>query len=475
MTAREPVAGTYHFFNLGCPKNLVDAERVAAHLEADGWRETEEPADASLIVITTCAFIASAREESVDEIVQTIAARRPDQRIAVLGCLVTREGADTLKRLLPEVEIFCEVNEMTELAARLREPPLRAGRRLVGEGQAARAPRRCAGGIESAAGTGGAAGLAGRRKLFTPPHFAYLKIAEGCSNRCAYCAIPAIRGELRSRPRSEILAEARDLAARGVRELVIIAQDTTAWGFDRRGGERVYDLIEAIADTGLFDWIRLLYTHPAHLDPARIVPLIRGGALVPYLDVPVQHASDRVLERMGRPYKRRDLDALFDALRGGVADLVLRTTVMVGFPGERESDFREVVSLLESVSFDHVGVFVYSREQGTAAAALGGRVAARVAAQRRDELLEMQMDISAERLAARVGGELDILVDEALSAGERPVPNARFAGRFFGQTHEIDGVTYLAEAAVEPGSIVRARVTAAGPYDLFAYVLFGDE
>jgi ribosomal protein S12 methylthiotransferase len=455
MNADAAGPGTYRFVNLGCPKNLVDAERVASLLESGGWREAPSPEEASLLVVTTCAFIASAREESVDEIVRAVAGRRPGQRIAVLGCLVTRESADELRRVLPEVDIFCGVAEMTELPSR-----------LVESAAARPARRRDGAAAHFREGPG--------RKLFTPPHLAYLKIADGCSNRCAYCAIPAIRGDLASRSRNEILAEARGLAAMGVRELVVVAQDTTAWGFDRGDGERVYDLIEALADAGLFEWIRLLYTHPAHLDPARIVPLLRGGALVPYLDVPIQHASDRVLELMGRPYTRRALEDLFDALRAGAGDLVLRTTVLVGFPGERERDFRELASFLESAAFDHVGVFAYSRERETAAASLGGRVPARVAMQRRDEILELQMDVSEERLASRVGTELDVLVDEELPADERPVPGARFAGRFFGQAHDIDGVTYLEGPAPGPGGFVRARVAGAGPYDLFAEAIPGD-
>ena len=201
---------------------------------------------------------------------------------------------------------------------------------------------------------------------------------------------------------------------------------------------------------------------------------MRQGALVPYVDMPIQHASDRVLELMGRPYTRAALEALLDSLRAGVDDLVLRTTVMVGFPGERESDFRELVSFLESAAFDHVGVFAFSREPGTAAASLDGRVSARVAAQRRDEILELQMDISEERLAARVGTELDVLVDEEIPPEERPEPDLVFSGRFFGQTYEVDGATYIDAAAGAPGKLVRARILRAGPYDLFAQTAAGD-
>lgn len=441
-------ASTYRFVNLGCPKNLVDAERAAALLERAGWRPAPEGADAGLVVVTTCAFIASAREESVDEIVQAVAGKRRGQRIAVLGCLVTREGEETLRALLPEVDVFCGVADMPSLPERLGPAP-RAG---------AAAPH-----DPDALG----------RRLFTPPHLAYLKIADGCSNRCAYCAIPAIRGDLRSRPMKELLDEARALAAAGVRELVVVAQDTTDWGRDRDGGEDVCDLLAALADAARFDWIRLMYTHPAHLDAKRVGELMRAGAIVPYLDVPIQHASDRVLALMGRPYTRRALEKLFDDLRAACDAVVLRTTALVGFPGEKEADFRELAEFLEDVAFDHVGVFEYSRERDTRAASLPGRVPARVAAARRQELLEAQMGISEERLAARVGTELEVLVDEAVPEEERPDERSRWAGRFYGQAHEIDGLTYV-RGDVRPGALVRARIVEAGPYDLFAEPARGD-
>jgi len=442
--------GTYVFVNLGCPKNLVDAEGVASRLEAAGWRETASTEDASLIVVTTCAFITSAREESVNEILAALTAKREGQTLAVLGCLVTREGEE-LARLLPEVDLFLDVRHMHLLPERLAE---RAG------GCPGSAPSR---------GAGGGAG----RKLFTPPHIAYLKIADGCSNRCSYCMIPAIRGDLRSREKEEILAEARTLADGGVRELVLVAQDTSAWGLDRGGTERLYDLLDALADAARFDWVRLMYLHPAHIDLERLVPLLRGEAVIPYLDIPIQHVSDRILRAMGRGHSKADLERLFESLRGSVDDLVLRTTVMTGFPGETDEEFRELVLFLEMVSFDHVGVFPYSPERGTAACAMRPRVAESVALERRDALLDVQFDISHERLRARVGSELEVLIDEAAPAGERPRPDAAWIGRFFGQAYEVDGVTYVPGDSLRPGELVKVAVLDAEPYDLIAAVCSG--
>ncbi|MGD1049382.1 MAG: 30S ribosomal protein S12 methylthiotransferase RimO [Candidatus Krumholzibacteriaceae bacterium] len=453
MKADAPVRrGTYSFFNLGCPKNLVDAERVAASLEEAGWRSAAAPAEAELLVVTTCAFIAQAMEESVEEILRVGAAKRPGQILAVLGCLVSRE-ASSLEKLLPEVDVFCDVGEMGALAEKVAAGS--PGRRGAAASKAGRPEARVA---RSPSG----------RRLFTPPHIAYLKIAEGCSNRCSYCMIPSIRGDIVSRPKREILAEAGELAAAGVRELVVVAQDTTAWGLERDWNENLYDLLEALADGARFDWVRLMYLHPAHADAGRLVSLIKGGAICPYLDIPIQHVSDAILERMARPYRKRDLEALFETLRSSVDDLVLRTTVMTGFPGETKAHFDELVDFLEEVSFDHVGVFAYSPERGTRAAALSRRVSRRVAQSRADELLDVQMDISQERLRARLGEELAVLVDAELAPDERPHRNVASVGRFYGQAYEIDGVTYLKGNAGSPGRFVRARIIEAQAYDLIA-------
>lgn len=438
--------GSYYFINLGCPKNLVDAEHVAAGLEAHGWREASSIEEAGLIVVTTCAFISMAEEESIEVILGVAVNKGPSQRLAVLGCLVSREGSE-LELLLPEVDLFLGVEEMTELPAR-----------LMGAGE-----------VRSPARESGATG----RILFTPSHIAYIKIAEGCSNHCAYCLIPAIRGELRSRRAPDIESEAAGLASAGVKELVVIAQDTTAWNSDAGGegcaepGIDVYRLLEGMAGVGP-PWIRLLYLHPARVDQERVIGLAERRVIIPYLDIPVQHASDRILESMGRGYRLDDLRRIFGALRSSRIDFVLRTTVMVGFPGETESDFRMLNDFLEEFSFDHVGVFEFSPEKGTRAALQGGRVPEEIKVDRRDALLELQMDISHERLGARIGAQEMILVDELLEESERPSPDIWGIGRFYGQSYEIDGVTYLSGAELMPGRFASGRIIAAEAYDLFA-------
>ena len=434
---------TYFFFNLGCPKNLVDAERAASRLEAAGWRAAPAPDMARLLVVTTCAFIEGAEEESIGEILRVASQKQSWQRLAVLGCLVSREG-ERLSELLPEVDLFLPVEEMDSLHERVDG----------GVGDTGRGSAECM-----------------RRVLFTPPHIAYLKIAEGCSNRCGYCTIPLIRGTLRSRTREEIVREAAWLAGHGVQELVIIAQDTAAWGSERNEGESVWELIHSLAAAVETPWVRLMYLHPAHIDIDRLVHLFEEDVICRYVDIPIQHVSDDLLRRMGRPYGRTELERLFNALRSRVERLVIRTTVMVGFPGETYAEFEALADFLETYEFDHVGVFTFSPERGTAAAGLGGRVSAAEAARRRDEILDRQMDVSHRLLEARVGHEEAILVDELLPPADAPRSGVWGIGRFYGQAYEVDGVTFLQGRKHAPGTLAPARIEQAEAYDLFARMM----
>jgi ribosomal protein S12 methylthiotransferase len=416
---------TYHFYNLGCPKNLVDAERVAARLEAAGWAETPYPAGAGLLVVTTCAFIEAAEEESVEQILEIGAAKEDWQLLAVLGCLVTREG-EKLGELLPEVDIFLDVGSMEGLADEV------------------------AGKVPGASG----------RRLFTPPHTAYLKISEGCSNRCSYCTIPSIRGGLASRTGDEMLREAAALADSGVRELIVIAQDTTAWGSDREGGYDLHFFLECLSRIDRFDWIRLMYLHPARTDAGRIAEIIDSTKVVPYLDIPVQHVSDPVLERMGRGYTEEKLRSIFDRLRSSVEGLVIRTTLMTGFPGETDEDFGRMYDFLEEYRLDHAGIFRWSPERGTPAAGFPDRVPDEIVSERLEELSSLQFDISADILAGMEGREVDLLVDGRTGA--------ETSGRWYGQAPEIDGVTWLGPPGAPPGTIGRCLVERSEAYDLFA-------
>ena len=442
-------SGRYYFFNLGCPKNLVDAEMVATRLERAGWREADTSGDAELLVVTTCAFISMAEEESVDVILHAASIKKPWQKLAVLGCLVTREG-ERLDQLLPEVDLFLPVAEMEEL-------PERIGASLGMNQDRA--------GMESAT-----------RRLFTPSHIAYIKVAEGCSNMCSYCTIPSIRGELRSRGPGDIYAEAEKFIRAGVKELVLIAQDTSAWGMERdlaadpvgcAGADDIYDVAERIGRSGSI-WVRLMYLHPRHIDVERTVRLLGSGSIIPYLDIPIQHASDPVLERMGRRYGRKRLIELFTALRRAHPDLVLRTTVMTGFPGETEEDLEILIDFLEEVRFDHVGVFEFSPERGTPAARMEPKIHPETAVERRDMLIELQMDISQNRLEQRINNCEKVLVDGLIGADESPGVDIWGVGRYYGQAFEIDGVTYLSGDSADTGDFLPVRIVRTGAYDLFA-------
>jgi ribosomal protein S12 methylthiotransferase len=417
----------------------VDAERTAASLEAAGWSRADEPERAGLLVVTTCAFIDAAMEESVELILEIAAAREEWQLLAVLGCLVTREG-DRLAELIPEVDIFLDVDSMDRLAEVL----------------------------EDACGFGAAPAAPGPpfRSLFTPSHTAYLKVSEGCSNRCSYCMIPSIRGPHRSVPRLELVDEAERLAGAGVKELIVIAQDTTAWGNDLPGGVDIYELLEDLTDIEGLAWIRLMYLHPSGIDAARLSRLVNSTRIIPYLDIPVQHSSDSMLRRMGRRYTGSYLAEIFEELRGSIEDLVIRTTLMTGFPGETRADFDMLLRFVEEQRFDHAGIFRYSPEEGTPASSMPERVPDEEVSERLEELSSLQFEISADILSGMEGRLIDVLVDSR-EAGVGGAGGASM-GRWYGQAPEIDGFTWLENNTSTAGSFVRAVVERSEAYDLFA-------
>ncbi len=436
---------TFHFINLGCPKNIVDAQRVADRLEIAGFKEEREASEADLIVLTTCAFIEAAVEESVDEILRIGMSKSERQVFAVLGCLVSREG-EKLCDLFSEVDIFLSVKEMPALPEKLAEKNLIEGPNL-------QALKRQDGLILN--------------KLFTPSHIAYLKISEGCSNNCAYCLIPAIRGPLSSRRKDDILSEACRLGRKGVKELVVIAQDTGVWGSDLDGDSGLCGLLEEISSEAGSEWIRLMYLHPGHVDVDELLRIYSEGKILPYLDIPIQHVSDRILSAMGRGYGKDQLMSLFSRLKSEVDDLVLRTTVMVGFPGENEDDFEELVEFLERFEIDHVGVFTYSAEEGTRASSYRDAVEINTAEERKNIIEDIQMDISHEHLAGRTGTFERVLVDEIIDPDLSPQEGVWGQGRFYGQAYEIDGIVFLSGKQAEPGEFVEVRIDKAEAYDLF--------
>ncbi|MCD6380629.1 30S ribosomal protein S12 methylthiotransferase RimO [bacterium] len=445
---KSPDIPTFFFFNLGCPKNIVDAQRVVDRLVVAGFREALVAEEADLIVLTTCAFIQAAEQESVDEILRIGEAKNEGQVFAVLGCLVSRE-ADKLAGLFPEVDIFIPAADMEKLPERLAREGLITGPNL--------SDLACQGEVIP-------------KKLFTPPHLAYLKVADGCSNNCTFCLIPKLRGSLISRGKNEIISEALGLSEKGVRELVVVAQDTGVWGRDLNSDRKLCDLLEDISSVVNSEWIRLMYLHPAHINIEKLVRLLSEGMILPYLDIPIQHVSTRLLREMGRGYGRDYLERLFDRLRSRIDGLVIRTTVMVGFPGETSEEFNELIDFIERYRLDHVGVFGFSPEEGTRAYNFDGMIGQETIIKRREMITDIQMDISTEHLAKREGTVEKVLVDEILDSSQRPAEGVWGEGRFYGQAYQIDGVVFLSGKRVELGELVIVFFKQKTAYDMFGSV-----
>jgi len=426
----------------------VDTEIILGHLAHRGWRVAKTPEEAQVLLVNTCAFIAPASQEAVDTILELAQhkAADPDKRLVVAGCLVSRYGADLLPNL-PEVDLFLGVNDFPRLAEVLSETVRPPGPRLFSQ-----APRFDY--LEPQP-----------RFPVSLPHLAYLKIAEGCSHRCTFCTIPAIRGPYRSRPLAALLTEGQRLAAAGVRELNLVAQDTTAYGRDWGGRPGLVELLRELAPLP-FTWMRLLYTHPAHFTPELMEALASLPRLAPYLDVPIQHGHDDILRRMGRRYTRSQLLDLFRRLREAIPGLALRTTVMAGFPGETAAHFEALFDLVEQVRFEHLGVFLYHPEEDTPAARYSDPVPRRTARGRARRLKALQAGIVKDNLRALVGTVQPVLVE-----GVSPESDYLLSGRLITQAPDIDGQVYITAGLGKVGEIQPVRLTRALPYDLVGEIL----
>lgn len=400
-----------------------------------GYAVTGDPGAADLVIITTCAFLQSAVRESEAAIRRVLAQRRAGAKVIVAGCLVQREGRQ-LARSFPDVDLWVGLDGLADIPRLLR---LRAG-------------------FLSTASPRALPTSASPRLLSTPGHYAYLKIADGCDNRCAYCTIPDIRGRLRSRPPADLLDEARTLARAGVRELILVAQDTTAYGRDRSGRSELAALLAELAAVEGIHWLRLMYAHPAHLTADAIEQFEYNPKLCRYLDLPVQHAATNILRRMNRHYSGAGLLRLLSRLRR-VPDLRLRTTVITGFPGETAVDFARLLGFVLRARFARLSGYAYSTEPGTPAAGLPRPVPPRVRSARLDRVLRVQARISRQQLRRLVGREIDVIVD------------APGIGRTQWDAPEIDGVVRLRGAHPEPGAIVRCRITGSSTHDLRGVVV----
>ena len=429
---------------LGCDKNTVDSEHMMAALVAAGARVTSDVENAEVVVINTCGFIDAAKEQSIDTILSACALKERGRvkAVAAVGCMVQRYRED-LEREIPEVDLFLGIAEMSRLI-----PELRA-RGLISDGIVHNMERPL-------------------RILATEtPHVSFLKISEGCDHRCAFCAIPHMRGLHRSADLDALVAEARALGEQGVRELNIVSQDTTWYGRDLwrhdRSAPLLKDLLEALLDGTGVDWYRLLYMYPSGITPALVSLLAREPRLLSYLDMPLQHGSDRVLTRMRRPERQDTVRERVRWLRDEIEDLTLRTTVIVGFPGETDEDVRIMLDFLEEIRFDRLGAFAYSIEEGTSAAAMPDQVPDEVKAERLEMVMERQRDLSWASNREWVGRRAKVLVDSLT-----PDENGHDAvGRTGGQAPEVDGRTFLTGAAsARPGDIVEVEIVDADDYDL---------
>ncbi len=438
---------SFSIINLGCPKNLVDAERLAAALEGVGYRLEIDPARAELILVNTCGFIEQARQESLDTIAEMMQHRLAGRcrGLVVTGCLSQRYPR-SLWEQLPAVDAFLGIGGQDDIVTV-------CGRILDGGDQRpclVHDPDKLVEEIIP-------------RKQLTVPHSAYLKIADGCDNRCAYCAIPLIRGRYRSRRPEVLEQEARELADHGVRELNIIAQDTTDYGRDLAGEAQLAQLLGRLCAVDGLRWIRLMYTHPAHYTADLIETVAREEKICNYLDLPLQHVCDDLLRAMNRRVTGEQIEALIDKLRSAIPGLTLRTTFIVGLPGETEEHFERLLEFVDRHRFEKLGAFSYSPEQGTPAAEMTRRPKKGVADRRLDQLLRLQQRISLEHQRDLAGQELEVLVDAAISDEQWPA-----VGRSRREAPDIDGTVYLAGEGLVPGRFVRAQVTAYSEYDLFA-------
>jgi ribosomal protein S12 methylthiotransferase len=429
------------FVSLGCPKALVDSERILTQLRQDGYDLVPTYADADVVVVNTCGFIDSAKQESLDAIGEAL---KENGRVIVTGCMGAR--AEEIRAAHPRVLEVTGPHAYEAVVGAVHQhlpPPPRSHDPFLD--------------------------LVPPQGLkLTPRHYAYLKISEGCNHRCSFCIIPHLRGDLVSRPIGEVMDEAERLVKAGVRELLVISQDTSAYGVDLkyRSGfwqgrplrTRMKELCEALGSLGV--WVRLHYVYPyPHVD--EIIPLMAEGKVLPYLDIPFQHASHRILKLMKRPAHAEAVLERIHSWRAACPDLAIRSTFIVGFPGETDEDFEELLDFLDEAELDRVGCFKYSPVDGAPANALPGAVPEEVKEERWQQLMGLQSEISAEKLQRRVGRQIEVLIDS--------VDGDTASGRSHADAPEIDGVVHLEQArGLQPGAIVQALVTAADEYDLFA-------
>lgn len=437
------------FISLGCPKNQLDTEVMLHELMAAGYEITPEETEADIVVINTCGFIESAKKEAIDNILDVAWLKENStlQAIVVTGCLAERYREQIFEEL-PEVDALLGVGSIHNIVEAVEQVQKRLANKKLPKYASFEDKNTVA--------------LGGDRVLTTPEYYSYLKIGEGCDNCCTYCAIPSIRGHFRSRPMEDLVREAKDLAALGVKELNIVAQDVTRYGKDLYGEYRLHELLHRITEETDIPWIRLLYCYPDKITDELIAEIRDNDRIVKYIDMPLQHISDTVLKRMNRHGDGAMIREVIGKLRREIPDLTLRTTFIVGFPGETEADFEELCDFVEETRFEHLGVFPYSAEEGTIAATLPDQIDEQVKQDRADIIMKAQMQINAEKNEEKVGTTVRVLVEDF-----DPVSEAHF-GRSAADAPEIDGKVYFkADRRVAPGSMIDVKVRSVLDYDLY--------
>ena len=422
---------------LGCPKNIVDSEYLSAQLAGKPVQFVDTADEADVVIINTCAFILPARKEAIETILEAVQLKSEGRikQIYVTGCLPQRY-INELEKEIPEVDGFFDEYDFTKIGNKIS---FRLGLEKRAESY--------------------------RRFLQAPNHYAYLKIAEGCDNRCQYCTIPEIKGNYRDRPLQDVVAEASKLAADGVRELIVVAQDTTYYGWKQGNKRLLCELIESLAGIDSIEWLRLLYAHPAHLSDGMIQLFSDHEKLCRYIDLPIQHISDRILKAMGRPNSEKEIRILIDRLRKNVPGIGIRTTVMVGYPGENSQDFEQLKNFVIDTEFERLGVFKYSHEAGTGAATLSNPVDDRVKEDRFEEIMEIQAEIALKKNRELLGRTLRVMIDE------RETENSHFLGRTQWDSPLIDNVVHVT-GNVEIGQLHSIKIYQAAEYDLWGEVSY---
>lgn len=440
-----------HIISLGCSKNLVDSEVMGGLARSSGMTIVERPDDADVVLVNTCGFIQPAKEEALD-VILTLAAEKKksgrDLKLVVAGCLAQRYAQD-LQNDIPEVDLFIGTGEVGRIVEHLKSLSETKPRRTV-----------------VCSKPDFLMTSQHERILSSKSVTAYLKISDGCSNCCTYCAIPSIRGKARSRRPDDILREAQSLVERGIKEIILIGQDTTAYGRDLKTRPKLSVLLSDLAGISGLRWLRLLYAHPAHMTADVLEAIADHKTICRYIDLPVQHIDDTILTAMNRKVAAARISQLISDARSIIPGVAIRTSIIVGFPGETQKRFERLLHFVRETRFDHLGVFTYSREEGTAAASQPSRISEKEKERRREIIMSEQADISHVMNASLIGSQQEVLIEEKSDR-----EGYAFIGRCRRQAPEIDGVTYIKGGNAKIGRIVKCKITAADHYDLFGKIL----